>query len=449
MCVNARIGCTAAALDDFGRSGQCWCCPRTFDNSLPGPGVLMDLDSDFLAAADTLLQAHHIYKAGQIDLVPRLADDAVQLVLTRFFPLPDELRPRRGRKIPANLQYGYRREQARIRFGIPLSDTVRLHTLRLKDRYREESGGTRILPTDDEARWALKTADQILRALINAPEAFAEVRRLVMERLDLQAAPSPEEELLDVVERQVGWGHYDGALKSRLIYLNRLLATRRSRHGRGHHTRVVTLQAHAAMNLTQLAGPEGSINLAEQAAVLWERVEDRGRAIHVLKIQSISWRNMHRPDLAEPLMERALQIAGNDQELIDSVDSERASILLARGDSEGAARLVRDALERRRARGDALGEANYLRAAGKALMRSGQLVEAEIALRRSQELTPPDYLMAQCVLAVSLTELYATCGDKREAHRWAETARQLSEHRGYQHQGQLLDGIIKRFLDIW
>jgi tetratricopeptide (TPR) repeat protein len=409
----------------------------------------MDLESDFLAAADTLLQAHHLYKAGLVDVAPRLADDAVELTLKTLIPLPGELRGGRGREVPASRQYRYRREQARIRFGIASSDLSRLHSLRLVDRFREESDGKRRLITDDEARWALKNADQILRALINAPEVPEEVRRLVLERLDLQTEPSPEEELLDVVEHQVGWGHYDGALKSRLIYLNRLLATRRSRHGRGHHTRVLTLQAHAAMNLSQTDGPEGAIVLAEQAAVLWEDEHDRGRAIHVLKIQSISWREKNRPDLAAPLMDRALQIAGDDRELIDSVDSERASILLARGDSDGAARLVRDALERRRACGDALGEANYLRPAGKALMRSGQLIEAEIALRRAQELTPPDYLMAQCVLAVSLTELYATCGDKREAHRWAETARQLIEHRGYQHQGRVLEEIISRFTDIW
>lgn len=409
----------------------------------------MDLEGDFLAAADTLLQAHHLYKAGLVDVAPRLADDAVELTLKTLIPLPAELRGGRGREVPASRQYRYRREQAKIRFGITSGDLSRLHSLRLVDRFREESDGKRRLPTDDEARWALKTADQILRVLINAPEVPEEVRRLVLNRLDLQTEPSPEEELLDVVEHQVGWGHYDGALKSRLIYLNRLLATRRSRHGRGHHTRVLTLQAHAAMNLSQTDGPEGAIKLAEQAAVLWEDDHDRGRTIHVLKIQSISWREKNRPDLAEPLMDRALQIAGDDRELIDSVDSERASILLARGDPDGAARLVRDALERRRARGDALGEANYLRPAGKALMRSGQLIEAEMALRRAQELTPPDYLMAQCVLAVSLTELYATCGDKREAHRWAETARQLIEHRGYQHQGRVLEEILGRFTDIW
>lgn len=409
----------------------------------------MDLESDFLAAADTLLQAHHLYKAGLVDVAPRLADDAVELTLKTLIPLPEELRGGRGREVPASRQYRYRREQAKIRFGITSGDLSRLHSLRLVDRFREESDGKRRLPTDDEARWALKTADQILRVLINAPEVLEEVRGLVLNRLDLQTEPSPEEELLDVVEHQVGWGHYDGALKSRLIYLNRLLATRRSRHGRGHHTRVLTLQAHAAMNLSQTDGPEGAIKLAERAAVLWEDDHDRGRAIHVLKIQSISWREKNRPDLAEPLMDRALQIAGDDRELIDSVDSERASILLARGDPDGAARLVRDALERRRARGDALGEANYLRPAGKALMRSGQLIEAEMALRRAQELTPPDYLMAQCVLAVSLAELYATCGDKREAHRWAETARQLIEHRGYQHQGRVLEEILGRFPDIW
>ena len=284
----------------------------------------MDLESDFIAAADTLLQAHHLYKAGLVDVAPRLADDAVELTLKTLIPLPEELRGGRGREMPASRQYRYRREQAKIRFGITSSDLSRLHSLRLVDRFREESDGKRRLPTDDEARWALKTADQILRALINAPEVPKEVRRLVLERLDLQAEPSPEEELLDVVEHQVGWGHYDGALKSRLIYLNRLLATRRSRHGRGHHTRVLTLQAHAAMNLSQTDGPEGAIVLAEQAAVLWEDEHDRGRAIHVLKIQSISWREKNRPDLAEPLMDRALQIAGDDRELIDSVDSERA-----------------------------------------------------------------------------------------------------------------------------
>jgi hypothetical protein len=82
-------------------------------------------------------------------------------------------------------------------------------------------------------------------------------------------------------------------------------------------------------------------------------------------------------------------------------------------------------------------------------MRAGHLIEAEIAMRRAQELTPPDYLMAQCVLAVSLTELYATCGDKNEAHRWAETARHLIVHRGYQHQGAVLAEIIQRFPEIW
>jgi Flp pilus assembly protein TadD len=148
-------------------------------------------------------------------------------------------------------------------------------------------------------------------------------------------------------------------------------------------------------------------------------------------------------------MERALNVAGDDPDLIDSVDSERASILLALNDADGAARLVRDALDRRRARGDAMGEADYLRPTGKALMRAGELVQAELALRRAQELTPPDYLMAQCVLAVSLTELYATSGDKREAHRWAEAARHLIEHRGYQHQGAVLGEIIRRFPEIW
>jgi tetratricopeptide (TPR) repeat protein len=148
-------------------------------------------------------------------------------------------------------------------------------------------------------------------------------------------------------------------------------------------------------------------------------------------------------------MARALTVAGDDPDLIDSVDSERASILLALNDAEGAARLVRDALDRRRTRGDAMGEADYLRPTGKALMHAGELVQAELALRRAQELTPPDYLMAQCVLAVSLTELYATSGDKREAHRWAETARHLIEHRGYQHQGSVLAETIRRFPEIW
>lgn len=409
----------------------------------------MDLESDFLAAADALLQAHHLFKAGQIDTAPRLAADAVELALKALIPLPAHLRSTPGHTVPATKQYGYRRDQAKLRFEISKPDLRRLHDLRLVDRFREDKDGTRQILLESDAAWALAAADQILRTLVQAREVPPEVASAVCERLDLQAEPSPEEELLEVVEHQVGWGHYDVGLKLRLIYLNRLLATRRSRHGRGHHTRVLTLQAHAAMNLSQTDGPEGAIALAKQAAVLWEDDRDRGRAIHVLKIQSISWREKNRPDLAEPLMDRALQIAGNDRELIDSVDSERASILLARGDSDGAARLVREALERRRAQGDALGEANYLRPAGKALMRSGHLIEAELALRRAQELTPPDYLMAQCVLAVSLTELYAMCGDKTEAHRWAETARQLIEHRGYQHQGRVLNEIIQRFDKIW
>jgi len=286
--------------------------------------------------------------------------------------------------------------------------------------------------------------------VIQLPEVPRETAKAVRSRLDFQAEPTPAEELLDVVEHQVEWGQYDLALKSRLVRLDRLLETRRSIIGRAHYTRVLTLRAHAAMNLTQHDGPEGAIELAKQAAERWEDdLKNRARVIHALKIQSISLRNKGQPKKSIPLMARALTVAGDDPDLIDSVDSERASILLALNDAEGAARLVRDALDRRRTRGDAMGEADYLRPTGKALMHAGELVQAELALRRAQELTPPDYLMAQCVLAVSLTELYATSGDKREAHRWAETARHLIEHRGYQHQGSVLAETIRRFPEIW
>ena len=37
----------------------------------------MDLASDLIAAADTLLEASQLYRDGQVDLVPRLAADAV------------------------------------------------------------------------------------------------------------------------------------------------------------------------------------------------------------------------------------------------------------------------------------------------------------------------------------------------------------------------------------
>lgn len=407
----------------------------------------MDLETDLLSAAETLVQANYLFKAGLVDVTARLADDAVELALKSLIPLPSTLRSGRGKVVAATHQYGYRRGQAEARFGINKKQLELLHDLRLVDRFREERDGRRKLLTEAQALQAIQIADRVLRAVVNAPEVGPEIRAQVLERLDLQKEPAPEEELLDVVERQVGWGQYDGALQSRLIYLDRLLGTRkRSKIGRGHHTRVITLQAHAAMNQSKISGPDGAIELAKQAATLWEvDQQNRGRVIHVLKIQSISLREKNHADLAVALMDRALQIAGDDTELLDEVDSERASILLALGDPEGAARMVRDALDRRRARGDDLGEANYLRPTGKALMRAGHLIEAEIALRRAQELTPPDYLMAQCVLAVSLTELYATCGDKTEAHRWAETARQLIEHRGYEHQRRVLDEIIHRF----
>lgn len=411
----------------------------------------MDLEDDLRAAAETLLEANHLYRSGQMDVAPRLAADAVELALKTLIPLPAHLRSSPGRPVSATKQYQYRREQAERRFGISKSDLRRLHDLRLADRFREDRHGGRQVLRESEAEWALATADGVLRTLLRAAAVPETVAASVRARLELQAEPSPAEELLDVVEHQVGWGHYDNALRSRLIYLNRLLSTRtRSKVGRGHHTRVVTLQAHAAMNQSRTEGPEGAIELAKQAAILWEvDQQDRARVIHVIKIQSISLREQDHPELAVPLMDRALQIAGDDTELIDEVDSERASILLALGDPDGASRIVRDALERRRARGDALGEANYLRPEGKVLMRAGHLVEAEIALRRAQELTPPDYLMAQCVLAVSLTELYATCGDRREAHRWAETARHLIEHRGYEHQRRVLDEIIRRYPNVW
>lgn len=410
----------------------------------------MDLASDLLAAADTLLEASQLYRDGQVDLAPRLAADAVELVLAKLIPLPPELRSRKGRRVAAADQYRYRHAEAEKRFGVPERDLRRLHDLRLVDRYRETAGGTRRVPSETDTEWALTTADRILRAVIQLPEVAEDTAKAVRSRLDLQAEPTPAEELLEVVEHQVGWGQYDLALKSRLLRLDRLLETRRSTIGRTHQARVLTLRAHAAMNLTQHDGPEGAIQLAKRAADRWaDELRNRARVVHSLKIQSICLRNKGQPEKSIPLMERALGVAGTDPELIDSVDSERASILLALEDAEGAERLVRDALDRRRVRGDALGEADYLRPTGKALMRAGELVQAELALRRAQELTPPDYLMAQCVLAVSLTELYAKGGDKREAHRWAEAARHLIVHRGYQHQGAVLAEIIQRFPDIW
>lgn len=410
----------------------------------------MDLTNDLLAAADTLLEASHLHRDGQVDLAPRLAADAVELVLAKLIPLPPELRSRQGRRVAAADQYRYRHAEAEKKFGVSERDLRRLHDLRLVDRYRETSKGDRRLPTEADTEWALKTADRIIRAVIQLPEVPEDTAKAVRSRLDLQVEPTPAEELLDVVEHQVGWGQYDLALKSRLLRLDRLLETRRSMIGRAHHTRVLTIRAHAAMNLTQHDGPEGSIELAKQAAERWaDDLKNRARVIHSLKIQSISLRNKGQPEKSVQLMERALMVAGDDPELIDSIDSERASILLALNDAEGAERLVRDALDRRRSRGDAMGEADYLRPTGKALLRAGEFVKAELALRRAQELTPPDYLMAQCVLAVSLTELYAASGDKREAHRWAEAARHLIDHRGYQHQGAILAEIIRRFPRIW
>jgi hypothetical protein len=193
-----------------------------------GFGAFMDLANDLLAAADTLLEASQLYRDGQVDLVPRLAADAVELVLTRLIPLPSELRSRPGHKVAASDQYRYRRREAEKRYGFPQRDTLRLHDLRLVDRYRETAGGARRVLSETDSQWALTTADQILRAVIQLPEVAEDTAKAVRSRLDLQAEPTPAEELLDVVEHQVGWGQYDLPLKSRLIRLDRLLETRRS-----------------------------------------------------------------------------------------------------------------------------------------------------------------------------------------------------------------------------
>jgi hypothetical protein len=216
-----------------------------------------------------------------------------------------------------------------------------------------------------------------------------------------------------------------------------------------HLGRVVTLKAHAAMNTGRVLGPAGAIALAQRAAVVWEDQQNRERMIHVLKIQSIAFREIDAVDRCGPLVEEATRIAAGRRDLVESVDSERASVLLARGDPMSAAELLQDVRQRSRTEGESESQGRWLQQVGKALMKAGDLVRAEMMLVAGQELIPPDYLMAQCVGANALAELYGQCGDKVQAHRWAGFAQHLIMHKGFEHQGRVLDEILKAHPNIW
>lgn len=410
----------------------------------------LDFEADLVAAAETLLQARYLFRDGHIDLTARLAADAVELSLKVLIPLPEHLRSRPGREIPASRQYRYRRTEAARRFNIPERDLLELHNLRLVDRFREgNAAGQRRVLTDTEAVYALKTADQVIRTLITAQEVSQRAAERVRERLALQSEPSAREELLEVVERQVGWGQYDPGVHARLDRLERQFGSPRARIGMAHLGRVVTLKAHAAMNTGRVLGPAGAIALAQRAAVVWEDQQNRERMIHVLKIQSIAFREIDAVDRCGPLVEEATRIAAGRRDLVESVDSERASVLLARGDPMSAAELLQDVRQRSRTEGESESQGRWLQQVGKALMKAGDLVRAEMMLVAGQELIPPDYLMAQCVGANALAELYGQCGDKVQAHRWAGFAQHLIMHKGFEHQGRVLDEILKAHPNIW
>ncbi len=406
----------------------------------------MEVDDDLLSAAEVLLQAQYFYRDGRLDVTARLADDAVELVLKTFFPLPETLRPRPGREIPATRQYAYRRAEAERRFNIPKNDLRKLHDLRLVDRFRESRDGSRRILTEAESRWALETADRVLRTVLESPEVDASTRRRVRAQLSLQEQPSPREDLLDVVERQVGWGHYDPGLHSRLERLEMQFENPRSRVGVAHLGRVITLRAHTAMNTGKPVGERGAINLAKRASPIWNDQQNRDRMVHVLKIQSIALRELKQADQCGPLMDEAMKIAADRRDLIDSVNSERASILLDIGEYASAVELL-TRLSSKVTSGNEHGV--QVQKLGRALMLAGDLVQAEMTLMKAQELLPPDYLMARCVGANTLAELYARWGDKVEAIRWATISRHIITHKGFAHQGRVLDEIERKYPKIW
>ncbi len=410
----------------------------------------MPLEDDLLAAADTLVEAWHLLRGGHVERTARLADDAVELAIKAVIPLPEELRPKPGHPVAASRMYRYRREQAARRFGIPPKKTERLHDHRLVDRFREESaGGPPAVLTEPQAVESLESATQAFLTVVNSSEVPPETRARVVERLGQRNDPSMEEEVLELVEHNVGWGHYHQGLHARLLRLDRVFATRPSTVGQGHHARVVTLRAHMAMNEGRPEGPDGAIALGARASSMWEVRRDRARIIHSLMIQSIGWRILRDPMRGRPLMELARDVAGDAPNLMDTVNAEWASLLLAVNEPEGAARALSDRLGRAYAEGRHVQEGRTREQMGKALMLAGRFPEAERMLLRAHALTPPDYLIAECVCANTLAELYAQMGEKRDAHLWAERVERLARGLGFRHQLRELEEMMRRYPTIW
>lgn len=410
----------------------------------------MALEDDLLAAADTLVEAWHLLRGGHIERTVRLADDAVELALKTVIPLPDDLRPAPGREVQATHIYRYRREQADKLFRIPRHVLRRLHDRRLVDRFREAKvGGDQRVLTEAEAIESLGDATGIFETILRSSLISSDLAERVLLRLARRNELTVEEELLDLVEHNVGWGHYNLALRARLLRLESAFSLRPSEVGILHRARVVTLRAHMAMNEGSPQGTGGAIDLAQKAEQLWRDHQDPQRIVHTLKIQSIGWRMLETPEHGLRLMDDAWEVAADSRGLQDEVRSEQSALLGLVGDADAASRVLSDTLDRAHVDGKIVLEARTLQQIGKAQMLAGRLVEAEVTLLRGQGLLPPDYVIAECVGANTLAELYAKIGEKREAHFWAERVKHLAQGLGFEHQLKQLTEMMAKYPTIW
>lgn len=406
----------------------------------------MDHELALLDAAETLGQARSLLDGGVLDLAVVTAFAAAERALSVLIPLPPWVRAKGGTWRP----YEYRFGEAAKRFGLSAPDLKRLHKLRNCARFGEqETGDPQPRPlTEAEAIDAIQIAERALFKLTEAEELAEETRCRLRIRLNEEPFV-PEEELLEMVERAVGWGQHSLTLDTKLRRLERAFAQRRSVGGRIRWARTVTLRAHQIMNRGTPDGIEGAIALAQRAGKVWSDRRDRGRMIHVLMIQSIGHRIAGRPESSRALTVRAMQIAADDPGLRENVASEESAVRLALGDLAGATQILDGLLAQAESEGHTRHQGLYRQKLGRVHIRAGSLAQAERALAPASKLIPSDYLIAHCVGANILVEFFALAGDKAEAHRWAETVERFVERGGYGHQSRTLQETKQRYPRIW
>lgn len=399
----------------------------------------------FVDAAERLVDARRGLSVGKTLDSGSRAFHAIHGLLSVLVPAD---RSHRGTRA-----YKFRECRAVTQFGVRPADFQRLRKARGLDRYYEEEwGGEKRRLTAVEAEEAVHAGLRIFRRLLEVAlpaEKERAVRNAVQPVLARLNDPGPEERLLDIVERCVGWGQYDSpGLESHLLALEVDFSLRDTRTAQLQWARVLTLRAHLAMNRGCVRGNTGSLELAQRALGVWERYRIAPRVIHTLKIISISSRSIGIVKRSLRYVRQAEAWADGDQRLLDSVDSEKARVQVLFGAFDTATKLVRGMYDRAESVGGEDGKGRLLQALGKVYLASGDLARAEWALERGQGLVPHNYAIAQCVGANALCELHARRGNKQDAHFWASQVQKLAHENGFEHQERVLGDTKFRYRHI-